>query len=378
MKYKLTNWVDGMGVIPQHFIQSENHLIELVSTSCTIGMGNHSYGILPSSADNKDLSEIDIQEKITGSVEVRLCRCNAITKGGYHISFNPDTENFLIKNLSLASITNTNYSVWEVILSVNPYKRVPTGPPDLEEDPPRHPYVIPELELFILPANEFNLKEAHGQHLIVGRIKLNGGKYEIDGNYIPPCTCMASHPRLSAYHSRFLSLINELEKASNNIIFKIQDKKINSTLSGDIEMLCQGIMTYISDKYFSIFNLGLEWEPIRIVEFFSSLAHMYYVKMSFIAVKDREELFNYFHEWEELIPGTFESIITKAIEIQYDHNNLVDSMMKVDEFISTLTKLWTKLSNLEYIGQHKESMIVSETPLKSSNTKSERWKLFKK
>ena len=371
MKYNLVNWSDGMYTDQTQLKQTENHFIETDSKNLAISLGKYRYGLLPPAPDETSSNLMQIQETISDSVRICLLKCNAVTQGGHCIQFSPNPEEYLIKTLSLDSEGNDDE--WNILLSINPYTRMPYGVPNEEEDPPRHPDAIPHIDLFIMKKKEIAPQSLNACQLIIGKIKRNGQRFEIDNGFIPPSTNMASHSTLVAYYNKLGSLLETLEKDSQNIIAKIQNKGISSSLAQHIEIICKELMKYIASIYFSFRNTGLYWTPLKTIECFSCLAHMYYINLSFLSAKDREELFNYFHEWEETTPGVFNTLIKNALELEYDHNNLNLMMETIDKFTTTLAQLWNKLSQLEYIGQHKESIIISEKIIQQEKTDKKRW-----
>lgn len=89
------------------------------------------------------------------------------------------------------------------------------------------------------------------------------------------------------------------------------------------------------------------------------LASHSYVSLICLPSVQKDELLQYFYEWSNVTPGTFEEIISDTMELQYEHENLRAVMVRLETFVVMLSGLWERLSNLEYIGQHKESLIVS-------------------
>lgn len=63
----------------------------------------------------------------------------------------------------------------------------------------------------------------------------------------------------------------------------------------------------------------------------------------------------------------------KVLEMQYDHNNIDNSMKLIYDFLDIQAQLWTRLSLLEYIGQHKENIIVSDKRLIDKNSQKGNW-----
>lgn len=372
MKHKLLiNWTSAMGVIPDDLRQTEDYFIELVSNGIAIGTEEHKFGLLPPIPGEKEAFDLDIKEGVTGNLEVCLRKIHAITKGGYLIRFEAVPGEELIANFSLENKTE-KLDGWDIILSINPYQRIPVGIPDEDETPPRHPDVDADFQIHILPIGETNLKNIGPQQLVIGRV-LKKGSNCVTEEYIPPCTYMISHPHLANYYKNFSCMLESLERCSREIIYKVREKKNPSSLAVNIEMLCRQFMGYIALVYFHFNNAGLYWTPFRMTECFSTLAHKLFVSFCFISSTEKEELFTYFCEWGEVSPGMFETCITDVLELQYNHHNIRESMELTNIFLTTLSHLWKVLSQLDYIGQHKESMIVSDKKLQDEKPVRKRW-----
>lgn len=374
MKRKLVNWSNMMMINPVHFEQTEDFFIELISDSVASGMDSHRYGLLSPDNGMKSTAKIDILEKVTGSVEIRLHQCKAITSGGYLIRFEQEEDNCITSTYTFNKAEENNE--WDIILSVNPYKRILSGIPDEQEEPPRHPDTEPAIELYVMPTGTMNIGKLNAQQLIIGKICKQGQQYKIDTDYIPPCTCMIAHPVLVQYFNKFSLLMDNLETASKEIIAKVRNKDNPSELALNIEMICKNLMCYISTVYFAFRNKGIYWKPVDIAECFSNLAHIFYVSFSFISVTEKEEMLNYFYEWNEISPGTLDTCLSEVLEMQYDHNNINESMKLIESAFDLIVDLWLKLSLLEYIGQHKDNIIVSDKKLKTQSTRKGNWDII--
>lgn len=377
MKHKLlVNWTEAMGVIPNDLRQTEDFFMELVSNGLAIGTENHKYGLLPPAPGEKESMDLDIKESVTGNLEIFLRKIHAMTQGGYLLRFEAAPGEELIGKCSSEDRTN-NLGGWDIVLSFNPYQRIPVGIPDEEETPPRHPDADAAFQVHILPASEMNLKNLSPQQLVIGRVTKKGNTYMTE-EYIPPCAYMNSHPLLVKYYHSFSSMMEALERNSREIINKVRDKKTPSPLAVNLETLCRQIMEYISTVYFHFNNAGLYWTPFRMTECFSTLAHRLYVSFCFISSVEKEELLTYFGEWGEISPGMFETCITDTLELRYNHHDIRESMELTHVFLTTLSQLWVKLSQLDYIGQHKESIIVSDKKLQHEKPAQERWSFLGK
>jgi hypothetical protein len=366
IKNKLVNWIEGMDVSSVHFRQTENYFIERLYDNLATRLTRYNYGLLPSFDGRTASSEFDISEQVTGKVEITLRRCNALTSGGCRISYNPEHQDYILYAHSFEHDRQPDTGTagfWDVMLSIEPFQRIPSGIPNEEETPPRHPDVTETYRLSITPQGYTNYDRLGLYHLVIGRIRQQGGRYEVDANYIPPCTQMGSHPELLAYYKRFGSYMNDIERTSKIIVSKVRNRTNNSPVALHIASLCEDLMRYIALIYFPYRNTGREAAPIEIVNYFSTLAHTAYVGLQSTGKTDREELLRYFYEWSDVSPGTFEEMLSETLSIIYDHNAIRPVMVQVESFMHTLSELWVKLSALEYIGQHKENIVVSERSL---------------
>ena len=363
IKHNLVNWVAGMDVSAQHFQQTENYFIERLYDNLATRLTRYNYGLLPSFDGRTASSEFDISERVTGKVEIKLRRCNALTAGGCRISYNPGEQEYILYTHTfdhehLPDANTTQY--WDVILTISPYNRIPAGIPNEEETPPRHPDAKEEYRLSIAPQGHLQADRLGLHHLIIGRVRQQGGRYEVDTNYIPPCTQIGSHPELQAYYERFGIYLNNIERASKTIVAKVHNRTQNSPIALHIATLCEDLMRYIAVIYFSYRNAGREVAPIEIVNYFSTLAHTCHAGLHFISKSEKEELLRYFYEWSDVNPGSFEELLSDTLSIIYNHQAIRSVMIQVETFLNTLSELWIKLSTLEYIGQHKDNIVVAE------------------
>lgn len=372
MKHRLlVNWTDSMGVAPEDLRQTEDFFIELASNGLAVGTENHKFGLLPPIAGEKKSIDMEIKESVTGNLELVIRKFYALTQGGYLIRFEAATGEELVSQFSQAEKAGDSGG-WNIIMTFNPYQRVPVGIPDEEEYPPRHPDTDATVLIHFLPISEVNSYNLNPQQLIIGKVLKNGSSYLIS-EYIPPCVYMASHPVLITFYNRLSSMMESMERNSREIINKVRDKKTLSPLAVNIEMICRQVMDYISSVYFNFNNAGLYWSPFQMAGCFSTLAHKLYMNFCFIPSAEKEEMFTYFSEWGEISPGMFETCISEALEMRYDHYDIRSSMELVDKFMCILSQLWDVLSRLEYIGQHKESIIVSDKKLGEEKRSPKRW-----
>jgi hypothetical protein len=358
LKHKPVNWIDGMKISSDHFINTDNFIQDIVRDGNSLQLNSNNFGLLPPAYNETTSLDIQIIERASSYVEVRINKCNAITAEGLRIDINQPEQAVTFNHYFSQEAVAENSETYYILLTVNPFERVSSGMPDPEETPIRHPNVDKLYQVTIFPASQINSRNS--QFMEVGKFIRNGSSMQTDINYIPPCTAIVSHPELVKYYEDFSNYLNNLQLLSFRIIDKITSKDSVSTIGKNVKLLCEKLLDYIARIYFSYRNIVYQQPPINLVAYFSEMAHIFFSTVKSIAGAEREELLKYFYEWKDVTPGNFEELLARLIEIVYNHHDIRSSMLTVEEFLKVINALWNKLSSLEYIGQRKENIVVAE------------------
>ncbi|RPE05760.1 hypothetical protein EGT74_25695 [Chitinophaga lutea] len=362
VKHPAVNWVDGMKISRRQFIDTDNHFTDSLRDTASLFLRNYDFGLLPPFRGQRLSCDFEISERI-GQVEVRLRQCSAITAGGVRIHFVPDGyDDQLVKQFAFTGEEEKDNQAqhYSIVLGANPYERVPAGTPDAGETPPRHPYAGVQYDLSILPASQVEAGEMGLNHLVIGQITRENGRVSVNGQYIPPSAAIVSHPGLIRYYERFSALLNEIQISSLRIIEKVAARDNKLTLALNIKMLCERLLDYIAQIFFSYRNMMHQQPPVMLVSCFSNMAHLFYSTLHYSGAKEKEEMLKYFYEWKDVTPGNFEDLLLRTIDVVYDHYNIHRSMEQVSECMQVLAALLNKLSSLEFIGQPKGNIVVAE------------------
>lgn len=380
LKYKPVNWVDGMKLSSNHFIATDQFNQDFVRDASSISLNNFNYGLLPPFSGERTSNDIEITEKATNHIEIKVRHCNAITADGCRIdivnSSNYDeilTHSQFFSTESSDHLKITNYNI---MLLVNPFERVPTGNPDPQDMPPRYPDITKKYSIVILPATEMAPKATDTYHLTIGQLVLENGRITIDTSYIPPSSSMISHPALVRYYELFSGLINDLQLAAFKIIDKTAGKEGITPLGKNIRLLSEKLLDYIAQIFFSYRNLGYQQSPVYIAGYCANLAHVFFTGIKMIEPREREDMLKYFYEWRDVTPGNFEEMLARTIELIYDHQHINASMSMIEDFLKVMVALWNKLSVLEYVGQRKENIVVAEQQMVQQVQTKRTWTLL--
>jgi hypothetical protein len=240
------------------------------------------------------------------------------------------------------------------VISINPYKRVPSGLPDPGEQPPRLPFTVASIELNVLPVEDAGKNQVGLYHLPVGKIRIEDQKVSLDESYIPPCCSVSSHYDLLEVHAGLEQFYGKMELYSLQIIQKIFQKKQVNEMSAIVHKLCEHIMNMTAAQLAEIKTLSLHQPPVYLINKVSSMARVFKNTMDYYIGSGKEEFINYCTEWCGVNQGELESAITNLSNHQYDHLDLNNSIETVTEFTKIISNLFANLSRLDYIGKKKD------------------------
>lgn len=361
MEYKhRVNWADGMKINKDHFIDFENSMIQQFMVMNSNFVHKNNYGLLPDPGNSEHPVELSISMDGQENLIVRVNKCLAITIGGYQIIINPEINAYLEQSGHLIQnefAISSDESLWYVVLSVNPYKRIPIGYADPNEEPIRKPFVIPSYKISVLSQSEVNKNEVALNSITIAKITRNGDRPELIENFIPPCVSVQSHPDLRYTFGQVGEFFNALELYATQVIQKIHQKKQANdlakmvlTLSNDMLVYLRGMMaTYrINDKHAS---------PVAMVIKIINLARTIKGSLDVYVGTGKEELLNYLTDWCDVNQGAFENVLEQTIGLEYLHTDINDAIDNISEFTVLMSTLFKKLNELDYIGKKSDSNI---------------------
>ncbi|TPN81244.1 hypothetical protein [Aquimarina algicola] len=370
------NWVDGMKINKDHFIQTENALTQFSQAISSQNITSVNYGLLPLFG-SEDAVEISLSMDGQETIKAELTKCKAITAGGFLINISPETSSLLEgKGSVIRAEYKVNNDIGEecyIVLSVNPYGRVPVGDSLPDEDPPRHPFVLPEFNLSIVGKTETNTEEFGKYHITLGKIAFNDSVPYLAEDFIPPCASIQSHQDLKYTYSEIATFFNALEKYSMNIIQKIYQKKQSNDLAKMVLTLSQNLLQHLGSMIPEFRFNDRHAPPINMITRLVSTARIIKNNLDVYIGTGNEELLNYLTEWCDLNQGAFENVLVEMIELEYQHTDINKALQSVSGFTKLMLSLFKKLNELDYIGKKSDSNIfVKEEVIAKEDVKNRR------
>ena len=371
LKHFNVNWMNGMKISKDHFIQQDQACDDKLRDVAGLGLNRLNYGLLPVWAGEKVgafkvVSKMDNQKFL----KVEVSRCRAVTPNGSRIEILEDHRypTFTVDLSRELEITQGGEQVeYYILLSVDIIKRAAGGELDASEDPPRYPDSLPAYKLSVIPVAQSEKEAINPNSVFIGKIILGQENQEVIDSYIPPCMSLRSHHDLMSFYSLAEKFFNQNELDLLSILKKINEKKQDTSLATSVNYLSKNLLQYISGQ-----NLKFRWQlpeqpPVYLFETIAGFARIMRNTIDSAASANKEELLNYFTNWSELKQGDFEKLLVYCINFEYNHNEIFNSIEQFSEFIQIMSSLFAKLESLAYIGKKKEtSIFVKEDKPKRS------------
>ena len=361
-KYFPVNWIDGMKINKNHFIEQDNAAMDALQGMVSLGLSPLRFGVLPASAAGEETFNVKIAFDNQSSLRVSVLACQAVTSGGVHISLpafstvgQTDTGNILTTSFPF-SASNTE-SNWWIFLFAHPYEKQAAGSPDLAENPPRFPNALPTYTLQLVSESNYKQQAYHPYGIAVGKVSIVSNDVRIEADYIPPCFSINAHPDLLSLHGELDSYLANVELNCSEIVQKIFKKNQQNEISELVMFLCDRVMQYLGQAITSMRWNMVYNAPAAMFETISSLARVMKNSIDMRTGSGKEELMNYMSEWCELKQGELETMLSSLANTNFNQNDINKNIQKIVLFVKVTSRLFETLSKLEFIGKRRESGI---------------------
>ncbi|HEX8504836.1 MAG TPA: hypothetical protein VF630_05670, partial [Hymenobacter sp.] len=272
----------------------------------------------------------------------------------------------LAQLLAAFSLSSTDGLRFSVVLTANPFERVPTGTPAPEEVPPRHPHTRPAYELSFVPTQQLSGAASGAFALVVGELLYADGELRPVAQFIPPSTALASHAALlQALHQLDFQL-TELETDAFKIIHKVKlrtDKR--SHLADMVRELAERTAFALAQQLTTLRLMAAAQPPIYLLDALLRVAKQVKTSLDGLTEGEREELLKYFEQWSETLPATLLGALHGAVTLVYHHHQVHEHLRQQQQLWQLIGAIFRQLSQLEYIGKNKEGWqsFINENPV---------------
>jgi len=370
IKYFPVNWVDGMKISKSHLLSLQQAVDDQIRDSIATAHLHSDFGLLPFIRNPNDLS---VQTDQAGNIKLNARTCLAITPDGSRIQI---TENQPVtldisssELLHIHNIAPSDEALFYIVISVNPYKRVPFGNPVENELPPRNPFTSASYKLDIIPASTLNLAQFETSSLIIGKLIYKRGEFRHALEFVPACTCIRAHPGLIDFYNNTGKALAMIGQSSFLILQKIRSKDQKTPLGSSIYLLAERLGFDTSASLLQYKNTLPDQSPLHLFTLLLRVPNTINDVLSILTAKEREELLSYLGEWSNLAPGELETRTHGFFaDFSYVHHDPMLSLSGIHDYVKIISELLSVLSQLEFIGKRKgQSVFIVEHEVAREN-----------
>jgi hypothetical protein len=361
-KHFPVNWIDGMKINKNHFIEQDNAWADALQGIASQQLSPLRFGVIPASVAGEETFNIKISFDNQNALRVSVLACQAVTSGGASICLpafstvgQADTGNVLVDTFTFSD--SKSESTWWIFLFVHPFEKQAAGSPDLAENPPRFPNALPTYSMQLVSETNYRQFANHPYAMAIGKVAVNGNDVRIEDDYIPPCISINAHPDLLSLHGELDKYLADVELYCSQIVQKIFRKDQKNEISELVMFLCDRVMLYLGQAITTMrWNMVYE-PPAAMFAAISTLSRIMKNTIDLRIGSGKEELMNYLSEWCELKQGELESMLSNLANTTFNQNDINSNIQKVVQFVKVTSRLFETLSKLEFIGKRKESGI---------------------
>ncbi|RYZ30802.1 MAG: hypothetical protein EOO10_01480 [Chitinophagaceae bacterium] len=330
----------------------------MLHDTASLHLTPHQYGVLPPSVAGENTFSVRVSLDNQNTLRVVVEACQAVTPGGVRISLpafsSPvSTETDCMPATILPFSSASNELDWWIVLIVHPFQTQAAGAPDLTENPPRYPFLVPSYTIEVVPSSQYKQFTYYPYALTIGKIFVVNNEISLVDFYIPPCYSVSAHPELVSLLSEFDVFLSSLERHCTQIVQKIFRKNQQNEISDLVMFLCDRVMLFLGQALTAARWSLLYESPSALFFTMASLARVLKNTIDLRIGSGKEELINYLSEWCELKQGELESMLSSIAGMTYDHNDVNKNISEVAVFVKVVSRLFGTLSKLEFIGKRK-------------------------
>jgi len=342
------NWKNGMAFSAEHLSSEFLAVIDYIRDATALHLTKFNYGLLGGDSQKE---YADSFSDASNNEFIEISRCRAITQNGSRIEIL--NHNWQELKVPLADLVGSKdikmYGHWYVVLTVNPFERIPEGIENELESPRRKPHTRPFFKLELISSEEIK-RDSLSNILPLLKFETTSTGLKKVEHYIPPCMRLNSHKILIEKYKTYETQLFKLKEYAEEIRKKVDSKrrkKEANQLSEDIGNLCVSYIRHFIHTYDYYKHSLKDAPPIKMIEFFATFARV--INYSMDNAYDKSHLLQYFNKYTtDLTAAKLDRVIKNTYETSYFHYDTFNSLSVIDTFLETLLEIFQKLIKLDY------------------------------
>lgn len=346
------NWQDGMLISEKHLNEAQRYTDDL--TRRAVASVTQEYGLVPDDRLNPSPEIIlDWQAEMVGSnaVQVQVMSCRALAPDGSLIAVFRQAYDYGMKYVDVKEITDPSKHRYSIFISAKENRFMAIG--GNEDEAGRLAYKIPDYAVTISGADS-----SKQNALKIGQIIVANGEVSVDDRYIPPCTSMSCHKRLTEFAKEFHTALRDLLSLSAECFRRLSNKmapqgifSLTDPEAAILLIFSRHMAQRISDTFDDFRDEVSRSSPRRVVIFFKSLFRNVTLSLQLAADNAQQTLFSLWmhHIDSTFVPADFERAMDRLHKMPYSHEHIAPFMGYVfyllNQFIRffriLLSKVWS-------------------------------------
>ena len=87
-------------------------------------------------------------------------------------------------------------------------------------------------------------------------------------------------------------------------------------------------------------------------------------------------MLQYFYEWTEISPSSFETTVGNVISLKYNHLDIEKANQVILNLVHMFDTIIKKMSELDYIGLIRENIIISDDSNAEQEKTKKKWRIL--
>lgn len=377
-KYLPINWVNGIKLTEQHFVETYLHEVAAHQGLRSLQLTPYNYGLGCALEPHTDSFELEAIGTNPEAITLRLKYCNALTQSGAEIVYDEGLygSHFVECTLRIDSSGEDRSQSYYATVSVDDEDLLPIGIPNPQEVPLHHPYVLPKVTLSLISVPGANESYLSQEHVVLAKGFIENQLFVLDTDFIPPVQRMSSNKRLSQLLVQTLGRLRRLESDIARIYSKNNTVERRSPLCLGLLSLCDAVQGFLDSQMFDFETTFLHRPPIYYIQAFNILARSVSSCLRKLSGKEYEQLLQYIYSWTDISPSVLEGTLNRMLAFRYSHLNIFGGIEAADILLEQVLAIMDKMSELEYIGVVRENIIISEEEDAPRNKQRSVWRIL--
>jgi hypothetical protein len=369
IKNGYVNWVDGMKISKDHFIDMQRAVEDRIRDTRSIFAGPNDFGLIAGKANGRDSLDYNLIIEHPNDIVVEVYQCRATTPGGDRVEVVPSLNSHataLKKRFSMDMAKAGEGIPHDVIITVNSFNMSAYGDPDVNETPPRHPFTQPSYNLELVPSKEIKYNEHNRNYVIIARVVVENNTIVEIQEFIPPSMTMDGSSTLNEFFFKYYKFLKDLEQNLFKIVIKLNSTAQKTQLAANVDFLSRRMLSLLELEMDTCNMVYRHASPVLLVTHVMRFARNIQYSLELMTNVGKDELLNYIKEVIGVSPGEYMALNSDIIGNEYDHYDINGSLGRILEFCKVNGKLFNEFSRLDYIGKKRDTEIyVAEKPMNS-------------